>query len=175
MAAIKMMMESRRVISKRCIGLSLLLLSVLLFLWVGISKPYLVHRLATKAFTFYEISQLKYPNSNLADKEITATTKITMATHHIYITADDIDTVREYMENEHPGFVQLHGSRVINEPTYRNTFCVDETAFKRTFQFLEKGQPCIEVNIFPADNSNTSIRYSENWTSMGFPGWLTRW
>ena len=170
-----MMMESRRVISKRCIGLSLLLLSVLLFLWVGISKPYLVHRLATKAFTYYEKSQLKYPNSNLADKEITATSKITMATHYVYITTDDIDTVREYMENEHPGFVHLQGSRVINEPTYRNTFCADETAFKRIFRFLDKGPPCIEVNIFPSDTGSTSIRLSENWTSMGFPGWLTRW
>ena len=169
------MMKSRKVTSKRSIGLLLLGLLILLFLWVAISKPFLGHRLATKAFTYYEISQLKYPNSRLAEKEITATTKITMATHYVYITADDIDAVREYMELEHPGYIHLQGSRVINEPTYRNTFCADETVFMRVFQFLEKGYPCIEVNIFPSENDNTHIRYSENWTSMGFPAWLRRW
>ena len=105
------MMKSDKGFSKRCIWLTLLTLIVLLILWVSISKTFLAHRLSTKAFTFYEISQLKYPNSSLVDKEITATSKITMATHYVYITTDEIDTVREYMENEHPGFVHLHGSR----------------------------------------------------------------
>jgi hypothetical protein len=171
----KIKMESRKAITKRNIGFSFLLLLALSLLWLVISKPFMAHRLVTKAFTSYEVSQLKYPNSRLENKEIRATSKITMATHYVYSTGDDIDSVLVYLENELPGFEHLTGSRVINEPTYRNTICADETVFQRIFQFHDKGIPCIEVSVFPSDDINTSIRYSEKWTSMGFPSWLIRW
>ncbi len=166
------MTEIRKVVIKRRIILLLLVLLALLMLWVALTQPFVVHRLATRVFTGYEIYQLKYPNSYLVETETTATSKITMATHYTYHTSDDIDTVREYMEQQRPGFVHLQGSRVINEPTFRNTICADETAFRNIFQVLNKGNPCIEVSIYPSATSGTSIRISEHWCSLGFPAWL---
>jgi len=170
-----MVMESRKVVTKRRIILLLLVLFVLLILWMALTQPFVVHRLSTKVFTGYEIYLLKYPNSHLIETEIKATSKVTMATHSTYHTSDDIETVREYMEQQRPGFVHLQGSRVINEPTFRNTTCADETAFSNIFQVLDKGNPCIEVYIYPSATSGTSIRISENWSSMMFPAWLKRW
>ena len=166
------MTEIRKVVIKRRIILLLLVLLALLMLWVALTQPFVVHRLATRVFTGYEIYQLKYPNSYLVETETTATSNITMATHYTYHTSDDIDTVREYMEQQRPGFVHLQGSRVINEPTFRNTICADETAFRNIFQVLNKGNPCIEVSIYPSATSGTSIRISEHWCSLGFPAWL---
>jgi hypothetical protein len=165
-------MEIRKVVTKRRIVLLLLGILVLLILWVALTQPFIVHRLATRVFTGYEIYQLKYPNSYLVETETTATSKVSMATHYAYHTSDDIDTVQEYMEQQLPGFVHLQGPRVINEPTHRNTICADETAFRNVFQVLDKGNPCIEVSIYPSATSGTSIRISENWFSMGFPAWL---
>lgn len=170
-----MVIESRKVVTKRRIFILFLVLFVLLILWVALTQPFVVHRLSTKVFTGYEIYLLKYPNSHLIETEIKATSKVTMATHYTYHTSDDIDTVREYMEQQRPGFVHLQGSRVINEPTFRNTTCADETAFSNIFQVLDKGNPCIEAYIYPSATSGTSIRISEHWSSMVFPAWLTRW
>lgn len=158
--------------TKRRIIPLLLVLLALLTLWFTLTQPLVVHRLATRVFTGYEINQLKYPNSNLVEKETMTTSKITMATHYTYHTSDDIDTVREYMEQQRPGFVHLQGSRVINEPTFRNTICANETAFRNIFQALDKGDPCIEVSIYPSSTSGTSIKISEHWSSLGFPVWL---
>ena len=169
-------MESRKVITKHRLILLLIVLFVLLILlWLVLTQPFFVHRLTTKVFTDYEIYLLKYHNSHLVETEIIATSKVTMATHYTYHTSDDIDTVRGYMEQQRPGYVHLQGSRVINEPTFTNTTCADETAFRNIFRVLGKGIPCIEVNIYPSAVSGTSIRISENWSSMGFPAWLRRW
>jgi hypothetical protein len=100
-------MEIRKVVTKRRIVLLLLVLFVLLILWVALTQPFVFHRLATRVFTGYEIYQLKYPDSYLVETETTATSKVTMATHYTYHTSDDIDTVREYMEQQRPGFVQM--------------------------------------------------------------------
>ena len=108
----------------------------------------------------------------LVETETKATSKETMATHYIYHTPDDIDTVREYMQQRLPGFVHLQGSHVINEPTFRNTIGADETALRNIFQVLDKGHPYIEVSIYPSASSGTSIRISEHWRSLGFPAWL---
>jgi hypothetical protein len=170
-----MVMESRKVVTKRRIILLLLVLFILLILWVALTQPFVVHRLSTKVFTGYEIYLLKYPNSHLVESKIRPTSKVTMATYYNYHASDNIDTVREYMEKQRPGFVHLHGSRVINEPTYRNSTCADETAFRYIFQVLDKGSPCIDVYIYPSDTSGTSIRISEHWSSMHFPAWLRRW
>ena len=170
-----MVMESRKVVTKRRITLLLLVLFVLLILWVALTQPFVVHRLFTKVFTGYEIYLLKYPNSHLVETDIMATSKLTMVTHYTYYTSDDIDIVREFMEQQRPGYVHLQGSRVINEPTFRNTTCADETTFRNIFQVLDKGNPCIEVSIYPSATSGTSIRISEHWSSMGFPVWLRRW
>jgi hypothetical protein len=170
-----MAIESRKFVTKRCITLCLLAISVLLILWVALTQPFVVHRLATKVFTGYEIYLLKYPNSQLVETEIKATSKVTMATHYTYHTSDDMDTVHEYMEQKRPGFVHLRGSRVINEPTFRNTTCAGETVFRNIFQVLAKGTPCMDVTIYPSATSGTSIRLSETWLSMGFPAWLRRW
>jgi hypothetical protein len=169
-----MLIEIRKVVTKRRVISLLLVLLVLSILCVALTQPFVVHRLATKVFTGYEIYQLKYPNSYLVETETAATSKVTMATHYTYHTSDDIDTVREYMEQQQPGFVHLHGSRVINEPTFRNTIWADETAFKNIFRVLDKGNPWIEVYIYPSATSGTSIRISENWFSMRFPAWLIR-
>jgi hypothetical protein len=169
-----MVMESQKVVTKRGSILLLLVLFVLLILWVALTQPFVVHRLTTKVFTGYEIYLLKYPNSHLVETEIEATSKVTMATHYTYLTSDDLDTVREYMEQQRPGFVHLQGSYVLKEPTFRNITCADETAFRNIFRGLDKGTPCIEVYIYPSANSGTSIRISENWSSMGFPAWLIR-
>jgi hypothetical protein len=168
-------MEPRKVVTKRRIFILFLVLFILLILLVALTQPFVVHRLSTKFFTGYEIYLQKYPNSHLVEREIKATSKVTMVTHYTYHTSDDIDTVREYMEQQRPGFVHLQGSRVINEPTFRNTTCADETAFRNIFQVLDMGSPCIEVYIYPSATSGTSIRISENWISMGFPAWLRRW
>ena len=174
-AAIGIIMKSHDPISKRRIILLTLILFVLLILLVLLTQPYFVHRLSSKLFTSYEIYLLKYPDSKLVEKEILATSKISMATHYKYHSLDDIDIVLEYMDQQLPGFVQLGGSRVINEPTFRNTICADVTLFEKIYEFLDKGTPCIDVSIYPSSTSGTTIRVSENWVSMGFPRWLIGW
>jgi hypothetical protein len=174
-AAKETVMEKRKTLPKRRIILLLLVLFILLALLVVLTQPFAFHRLSSKVFTGYEISLLKYPNSHLVEKVIRPTSKVTMATDHTYYTSDDIDTVLEYMEQQQPGFIQLQGSYVIVEPTFRNTTCANETIFSSIFQILEKGFPCIEVSVYPSETSGTSIRISENWSSMGFPAWLRRW
>ena len=168
-------MKKRETLPKRRIILLLLGLIILLAFLVVLPQPLVIHRVTSKIFTGYEIYLLKYPNSHLVEKAIRPTSKITMATDHTYYTSDDIDTVLEYMEQHQPGFIQLQGSYVIVEPTFRNTTCASETIFGSIFQILEKGIPCIEVSIYPSETSGTSIRISENWSSMGFPAWLRRW
>lgn len=140
-----------------------------------ITQPFIVHRVSTKVFTNYELSLLKYPKSHLVGTEIRPTSKVTMETNFNYYTSDNLETVLEYMEEQLPGFVQLQGSWVIVEPTYRNTIGSEETAFRFIFQYLEKGMPGIAVYIYPSDIEGTSIRISEKWSSMGFPAWLRRW
>lgn len=98
-----------------------------------------------------------------------------MATDYTLYSSDDLEAVLEYMEQQRPGFVQLQGSHVINEPTLRNITCADETMLRNVFQILDKGTPCIDVFIYPSATNGTSIRISENWSSMGFPEWLRRW
>ena len=156
---------------RRVLVLVLGLVALLVFAMV-FSQPFVVHRIATKAFTGYELYQLKYPNSQLIETEIRATSKVTIATDHIFYSSDDVDTVLKYLELRRPDFVRLQGSHVIIEPTFRNTTCANETMFRGIFHRLEKGTPCIEVSIHPAVGGGTSIRISENWSSMGFPAWL---
>jgi hypothetical protein len=134
-----------------------------------------IYRLTTKVFTGYELSLLTYPNSHLIEKEIGATSKVTMATDYTFYSPDDFDTVLEFMEQQRPGYIQLQGSYVIVEPTFRNTTCANETMFRDIFQIFERGTPCIEVSIYPATIGGTAIRISENWSSMGFPAWLRKW
>jgi hypothetical protein len=174
-AAKETVMEIRETLPKRRVILLLLVLFILLALSVVLTQPFVIHRLSSKVFTSYEIYLLKYPNSHLVKKEIKPTSKVTMATDNTYYTSDDIDIVLEYMEHQQPGFIQLQGSYVIVEPTFRNTTCASETIFSSIFQILEKGIPCIEVSIYPSETSGTSILISENWSSMGFPAWLRRW
>jgi hypothetical protein len=162
-------------ITPRRAGLFLLLLFIILILGVVLTQPYLMFRVSSKIFTAYEIYLLKYPNSQLVETEIRATSKVTMAADYIFYSSDNIDTVLEGMEQQRPGFMHLYGSRVINEPTYRNSTCADETAFRYIFQVLARGTPCIEVNLYPSATSGTSIMISEHWNSMGFPAWLRRW
>jgi hypothetical protein len=169
-----MMMENGRVMSKRRILIFALVVALLVFV-VLLTQPFLVYRLSTKVFTGYELSLLKYPDSHLIEKEIRATSKVTMATDYTFYSPDDFDTVLEFMEQQRPGYVQLQGSYVIVEPTFRNTTCANETMFRNIFQILERGTPCIEVSIYPATTGGTSIRISENWSSMGFPAWLRTW
>ncbi len=166
-----MLMELRKVITNSRIVL-LLMLVVLLILWVVLTQSFVVYRFTTKIFTYYEIYLLKYPNSHLIEITNIATSKVTMATHYTYHTSDDIDIVREYMEQQLPGFVHMEGSYVMNEPTFSNTISADETAFRNIFRFLGKGVPYIEVLIYPSTTNETTIRISENWFSMGFPAWL---
>jgi len=142
---------------------------------IVLTQPYFVHRLSSRIFTSYEIYLLKYPSSQLVEKEIVATSKVSMATHYRYHSLDDIDIVLDYVEEQLPGFVQLSGSRVINEPTFRNSICADATSFMNIFEVLDKGFPCVEVSIYPSDTGGTIIRISENWYSMGFPKWLRGW
>jgi hypothetical protein len=168
-------MEKRETLPKRRIILFLLGLFIMLGLLVLLTRPFVIHRLSSKVFTGYEIYLLKYPKSHLVDKVIRPTSKVTIATDHTYYTSDNIDTVLEYMEQQQPGFIRLQGSYIIVEPTFRNTTCANETIFRRVFQTLEKGIPCIEVFIYPSETSGTLIQISENWSSMGFPDWLIRW
>jgi hypothetical protein len=161
--------------TKRRIFILVLVLVTLFVFGVVSTQPFVIHRLSTKLFTGYELSLLKYPDSQLTEKEIRATSKVTMATDYIFYSPDDFDTVLEFMEQKQPGYVQLQGSYVIVEPTFRKTTCANETMFKDIFQLLELGTPCIEVSIYPATTSGTSIRMSENWSSMGFPAWLRKW
>jgi hypothetical protein len=98
-----------------------------------------------------------------------------MATDYTFYSSADIDIVLDYMEQQQSGFVQLRGSRVITEPTFRNSLCADETVLRIIFQILDRGTPCIEISIYPSATGGTSIRISENWSSMGFPAWLRRW
>jgi hypothetical protein len=170
-----MTMEERRAMTKRRILIPVLVLVALLVFGFVFTQPFIAHRLSTKVFTAYEIYLLKYPDSQLVEKEIRATSKVTMATAYTFYSSADVDTVLEYMEQQRPGFIQLQGSRVISEPTFRNTTCANETMFKGIFQLFERGAPCIEVSIYPAATSGTSIQISENWTSMGFPAWLRKW
>lgn len=95
-----------------------------------------------------------------------------METDYTFYSAENIDTILAYMEQHRPGFVHLQGSRVIKEPTFQNSVCANETAFQRIFKALEKGTPCVEVYIYPSSSNGTTIKISENWSSMGFPGWL---
>ncbi len=151
------------------------LVLVLLILGVILTQPLVVHRLASKVFTAYEIYLLKYPNSRLVNTEIRATTKVTMATDYSFYSSDRLDTVLGYMEQKRPGFVQLQGSHVIEEPTFRNITCAGETMLRNIFQILDIGHTCIEVSIYPSAAGGTSILMSENWFSMGFPDWLRSW
>ncbi len=152
-----------------------LVLVVVVILGVVLTQPFVVHRLSSKVFIAYEIYLLRYPNSHLVETEIKATSKVTMATDYIFYSSDDVDAVLEYMEQQRPGFVQLHGSHVITEPTFRNETCADETVLRNIFQILGKGTPCIEVSIYPYATGGTSISISESWSSMGFPEWLRGW
>ena len=170
-------MQIVKIVSKRRLSLSLLTIFILLTSCVTIAllgQPQVVYRFATKIYTTYKIYELKYPNSHFVESEIKPTSKVTMATDYTYYTVDDIDTVREYMEQQIPGFVHLEGSRVINEPTYINIICADERVVRYLFQVLGGGGPCIEVKVYPSDNSETLITITENWGSLGFPAWLRR-
>ncbi|MFZ5908641.1 MAG: hypothetical protein ACOYYU_01340 [Chloroflexota bacterium] len=161
--------------TKRRIPIIVLVIVALLLFVVAFTQPFVIHRLSTKVFTGYELSLLKYPDSHLIEREIRATSKTTMATDYMFYSPYDFDTVLEFMEQQRPGYVQLQGSYVIVEPTFRNTTCANETMFNGIFQILERGVPCIEVSIYPATTGGTSIRISENWSSMGFPEWLRTW
>ena len=161
--------------TKRCILVLILVLVARMIFGVVFTQPFLIHRLSTKAFTIYEINSLKYPNSQLIETEIKATSKVTMATNYTFYSSDDLDTILEYMKQQRPGFVHLSGSQVINEPTFRNSTCADETVFRSIFQVLRKGTPCIEIFIYPASTNGTTIKISESWQSMGFPAWLRTW
>jgi hypothetical protein len=160
--------------TKRRILVLIMVIFAVLALGVVLTQPLFLHRLTTKAFTGYEIYLLKYPNSQLVETEIRATSKVTMATDYTFYSSDDLDTILEYMEQQRPGFVHVSGSRVINEPTFRNNTCADETAFRSIFQVLERGTPCIEVYIYPSSTSGTTVKISEIWSSMGFPAWLRK-
>jgi hypothetical protein len=159
---------------RRFLWLSLVLFGLLL-LWMVLTQPFLVHRLFSKIFTAYELQLFRYPSIDLFDKKITATSKVTMATHYYYHTSDEIEIVLDYIEEQIPGFFLMHGSRVINEPTFVNFTCANDTAFRNIFAFLDKGTPCIEVYIYPSETTGTIIRISEHWTSMDFPSWIIRW
>jgi hypothetical protein len=168
-------MEERRVITRRRALLLILVFAGLLIFGVLFTQPYVAHRLSTKIFTAYQIYLLKYPNSKLIETETRATSKVTMRTGYTFHSLDNVDTVLRYMEQQQPGFIQMVGSRVITEPTFRNTTCADETIFNGIFQLLERGVPCIEINIYPAATIGTSIQISENWYSISFPAWLINW
>ena len=161
--------------TKSRILILVLIFVTLVVFGVAFTQPFIIHRLATKTFTGYELYLLQYPESHLVQREIRATSKVTMATDYTFYSADNVDTVLQFMEHQRPGYVQLQGSYVIVEPTFRNTTCANETMFGSIFQFLERGVPCIEVSIYPAAKGGTSIRISENWWSMGFPAWLRKW
>ncbi|SRR6266508_3590922 len=161
--------------TKRRILILVLVLVALLVFVVAFTQPFVVHRLSTKVFTGYEIYLLKYPDSHLIEKEIRATSKVTMATDYTFYSSDDVDTVLKFMEQQRPGYVQLQGSYMIVEPTFRKTTCANATMFRGIFQMLERGAPCIETSIYPAATGGTTIRISENWSSMGFPAWLRKW
>lgn len=161
--------------TKRCILTLALVFVTLVASGVAFTQPFFIHRLATKVFTGYELYLLKYPNSHLVAREIRPTSKVTMATDYTFYSPDDVQAVLRFMEQKRAGYVQLEGSHVIVEPTFRNHLCANETAFKGVFQMLERGAPCIEVSIYPASAAGTSIKISENWTSMGFPAWLRAW
>jgi hypothetical protein len=154
--------------------LALVFIALVLF-GIASTQPFLIHRLATKAFTYYELYLLKYPDSSLVERVIRPTSKVTMATHYTFYSSDEVGTVLQFMELERPGYVKLHGSYVIVEPTFRNTTCADETMFRRIFQNLEGFPPCFEVSIYPAAKGGTYIRKSELWFSMRFPAWLKKW
>lgn len=165
-----------KILSKRRFILFVAIFGLLALCAMGviIMQPYLAHRLASKIYANYEIYLLKYPNSRFVESTIRPTSKVTMATDYFYYTSDATDMVREYMEQQMPGFVHLQGSRVVNEPTYRNSTCADETVLKYYFQALGKGRPCIEIKIYPSDTGETSITITEHWSSMGSPGWVRR-
>ena len=152
-----------------------LVLVALLVVGVVFTQPFVAHRLSTKVFTAYEIYLLKYLNSQLVETETSATSKVTMATDYTFYISDDVDTVVKFMEQQQPGYIQLQGSYVIVEPTFRNTTCANETMFRGVFQILKRGSPCIEVSVYPVATGGTSIQISENWSSMGFPAWLRKW
>jgi hypothetical protein len=76
------------------------------------------------------------------------------------------------MEKKLPGFIQMTGSYVKAEPTFRNEIEGDETIFKNIFQAIGHGIPYIEVYIYPLPIGGTSIQISEHWLSMGVPSWL---
>ncbi len=177
-----MIVEKRKAMTKRRILILVLVLVALLVLGVAFTQPFALHRLSSKVFTRYELYLLKYPDSHLLGKEIRATSKVTMATDYTFYSPDDVDAVLEYMETQRPGYIQLQGSYVIVEPTFRNTACANETMFRGVFQLLERGAQrgqrgalCVEISIYPATTNGTTIQISENWTSMGLPAWLRKW
>jgi hypothetical protein len=171
-----MKLEMRKLKTKSWIFIVSIALFGLLTLWATRAQPfiarYIVFRLCSRAFTFYEINHLKYPNSDFVMSEVTPTTKITMATHYTFYTTDNIMTVLEFMEQKLPGNVQMKGSYVKTEPTYRNSIGADETKFKSIFQVIGYHAPYIEVNIYPSTTGGTTIQISEHWLSMGVPSWL---
>ncbi|GIK43840.1 MAG: hypothetical protein BroJett011_76730 [Chloroflexota bacterium] len=171
-------MHLLKIVSKQRSSLFLIIFAVLLVSVMSVilmlMQPYILYLFATKAYVNYEINLLKYPNSHFLESETKATSKVTMATDYTYRTSDNIDTVREYMEQQIPGFVHLQGVRVVKEPTYVNSSCADETVLKLFFQLLDKGSPCIEIRIYPADTGETWIIISEHWFSAGVASWL-RW
>jgi hypothetical protein len=161
--------------TKRRVFILVLVLVALSVFGIALTQPFFVHRLFTKAFTAYELSLLKYPDSQLIQREISPTSKITMATYYTFHSPDDLESVLDFMEQQRPGYVQLQGSYVIVEPTFRNTTCANETLFRGMFHILELSAPCIKVSIYPSATGGTSIRISENWVSKGFPAWLRTW
>ncbi len=169
-------MQLLKVVSKRRFSLllALFVLLVLCCMVVIVAQPYLVHRVASKTYANYEIYLLEYPNSHFVESKIRATSKVSMATGYTYSTSDDIGTVRKYMEQQMPGFVHLQGSRVVNEPTYRNSTCADGTVLKYFFRTFGNSSPCVEIIIYPSKTGETLIIMSEHWFSMGFPGWVRR-
>ena len=150
----------------------LLILCILAILTIALTQPYLVQRRFTKIVAAYEISVLKYPDSHLIYSEIKPTSKVSMATDYHFYTSHALDTVLAHMETKLPGFTHLQGSYVINEPTYRNRICADETGYAYIFQIIDKGSPCVELSLYPANDGGTAILICENWSSQGFPRWL---
>jgi hypothetical protein len=162
-----------KAVSKRRFSLFVTIFGLLVLCTVVIiMQPYIAYRFASKIYANYEIYLLKYPNSHFVESKISATSKVSMVTDYIYYTSDDIDMVREYMEQQMAGFIHLQGPRVVNEPTYNNSTCANDTVSKYFFHALGKVSPCIEINIYPSDTGATTITISEQWNSLGCPGWL---
>ena len=171
-----MKLEMRKLKTKQWIFFVSIALLGLLAFWTILAQPvivrYVVFRLCSKVFTYYEINHLKYPNSEFVKSEVMATTKTTMAAHFTFYTSDDIMRVLDFMEQKLPGYVQMKGSYVKVEPTYRNKVEAEKTKFRRMFQVIGHFAPYIEVNIYPSTTGGTFIQISEHWITMGVPSWL---